>query len=112
MMMWLLVSSCNQKPETENILTAARRAEQEGNIVEVANLYHELAHRKPRDFEAQHNAALSSIQIDNLKEAREHLEAAVSLEPNSAEAQLNLGVVYVRLDRKKRERRALKKRFA
>jgi Flp pilus assembly protein TadD len=28
------------------------------------------------------------------------LEAAVSLEPNSAEAQLNLGVVYVRLDKK------------
>ena len=68
--------------------------------VKAVELCHEIAHRNLSDFPAQYQAALAFIHLENFDEAREHLEAAVSLNSNTAEAHLNLGIVYVRLDRK------------
>ena len=104
--------SCDRKQDAANTVVAPRQAEEKGNTVRAAEIYHKLAHPNPSDFQAQYQAGLAFIQVENLKEAREHFESAISLNPGSAEAHLNLGVVYVRLDKKQMEQTDLKRRFA
>jgi len=96
--LWL--SACHKTVETDKVLRLAQELERQGNFEKAADLYHELAHRKPEDFHTNYQAALIYFQINNLEEAKQHFESAIVANPQSGVAHLNLGVVLARTGQK------------
>jgi len=88
---------CQQKSDFEHEFQAAVAEYDSGHLAEAATKLEKLLPQVPQNFEVHELLGLVYAAQSQNQRARDHLEAAVRLNPRSASAHTNFGNILVRL---------------
>ncbi len=103
---------CQQKPDLEREFQAAVAEYDSGHLAEAAAKLEKLLPQVPQSFEVHELLGLVYAAQSQNERAREHLEAAVRLNPGSASAHTNFGNILMRRGKLDLAERQFKKAVA